>query len=119
MAAAPTLGSSCEGILLTSPAQIVMSGDRLRLVLSGDIDVSVAAKIASLADPAVAAHTGQVVVDLSAVTFIDSSGVGALVALHNSLADRGLGPLRVVPGPPNVMRVLRLVGLDEVFELTS
>lgn len=103
---------------MSSPAQIVIDGDRLRLVLSGAIDVSVAAEIAALADPVVASHTGEVVVDLTAVTFIDSSGVGALVALNNSLADRGLGALRVTPGPPNVMRVLHLVGLDEIFQLS-
>jgi len=103
---------------LTSPAEIVADGDRLRLILSGAIDVSVAADIAALADSA-AAHTGDVVVDLSDVTFIDSSGVGALVALNNSLADRGPRTLYLQPGPPNVMRVLHLVGLDEVFQLSS
>jgi anti-sigma B factor antagonist len=104
---------------LTSPARIVADGDRLRLILSGAIDVSVAAEIAALAEAAVAGHTGDVVVDLTDVSFIDSSGVGALVGLNNSLADRGLGTLHVRPGPPNVMRVLHLVGLDEVFHLTS
>jgi anti-sigma B factor antagonist len=104
---------------LTSPAQIVADGDRLRLVLSGDIDVRVAAEIAALADSAVAAHTCDVVVDLADVTFIDSSGIGALVALNNSLADQGPRTLYLRPGPPNVMRVLRLVGLDDVFQLSS
>jgi anti-anti-sigma factor len=94
-----------------------MEGARLRLVLTGAVDISAAEEIAALADPAIATHTGEVVVELSRVTFIDSAGVGALVALNNSLADRGLGPLRVTPGPPNVMQVLHLVGLDEVFEL--
>jgi anti-anti-sigma factor len=108
---------SLEGLLLSSPAQIVIDGDRLRLVLSGAIDVSVAEEIAALADPVVAARTGDVVVDLSGVTFIDSSGVGALVALNNSLTERGLPALHIAPGPPNVMRVLHLVGLDEVFQL--
>jgi anti-sigma B factor antagonist len=97
----------------------VADADRLRLVLSGAIDVSVAAEIAALADSALAVHTGDVVVDLADVTFIDSSGVGALVALNNALADRGLGALYLRPGPPNVMRVLHLVGLDEVFQLSS
>lgn len=104
---------------MTTPAQIVVDGDRLRFVLSGDIDVSVAAEIAALADSAVTAHAGDVLVDLSEVTFIDSSGVGALVALNNSLADQGVRTLYLRPGPPNVMRVLHLVGLDEVFQLTS
>lgn len=104
---------------MTSPAQIVMDGDRLRLRLTGAIDVNVSGHIAAVADPAMADHSGTVVADLSDVTFIDSSGLGALVALNNALTDRGHGPLQIVPGPPNVMRVLRLVGLDEVFVLTS
>ena len=104
---------------LTSTAKTVADGDRLRVILSGAIDVSVAAEIAALADSAVAAHTGDIVVDLSDVTFIDSAGVGALVALNNSLADRGTRTLYLQPGPPNVMRVLHLVGLDEVFQLSS
>lgn len=104
---------------MSSSIQIDIEGDRLRVVLAGAIDVSVAAEIGALADSAVADHTGTTVVDLSKVTFLDSSGVGALVTLNNSLTERGLESLRIVPGPPNVMRVLQIVGLDAVFHSTS
>jgi stage II sporulation protein AA (anti-sigma F factor antagonist) len=55
----------------------------------------------------------RVVIDLSQVTFMDSSGVNALIAAHQSaLAAQGWLRLVVVRGA--VLRTLQLVGLDTV-----
>lgn len=97
--------------------QIVDEDSCTRLVLTGEIDVSVAAELATSAEQVVAAAPAAVVVDLSAATFMDSSGVGALVSLSNAAAEAGLRPVQLVPGPRNVMRVLDIVGVHDVFEL--
>ncbi len=97
--------------------QIVDDGSSTRLVLTGEIDVSVAAQLATSAQQIVAAAPAAIVVDLSGATFLDSSGVGALVSLSNTAADAGLGRVQLKPGPRNVMRVLDIVGLQDVFEL--
>jgi anti-anti-sigma factor len=54
------------------------------------------------------------VVDLQAVTFLDSTGLGILVGDHKRLRDRG-GSLQVVCGPGLVSRVFRLTGVDRII----
>ena len=58
--------------------------------------------------------TGRVVLDLCRVDFLDSSGLGALVAIRRMLGGRGLDLMS--PTPP-VMRVLRLTRMDMVFSI--
>lgn len=57
--------------------------------------------------------TGRVVLDLGAVGFIDSSGLGAIVAAMKQLPD-GAG-LELADLQPNVDRVFRLTRMDTIF----
>ena len=56
-----------------------------------------------------------VVVDLSGVTFMDSSGIGALVSGRRRLAE-GAG-MRLVCTQPTVVRLFELTGLTAVFPM--
>ena len=51
-----------------------------------------------------------VALDLSEVTFLDSTGIHALVALHERCQEQDVA-LRIVPGPRQVQRVFSLCGL--------
>jgi anti-anti-sigma factor len=53
------------------------------------------------------------VVDLTGVTFLDSTGLGILVGDHKRLRDRG-GSLQIVCAPGLVSRVFRLTGVDRI-----
>ncbi len=55
-------------------------------------------------------------VDLSQATFLDSCGLGALVALHKT-ARRRQGTLRLRNPQPQVQQILGLTRLDKIFEL--
>jgi anti-sigma B factor antagonist len=55
-------------------------------------------------------------VDLSETTFLDSSGLGALVALHKTAQGRG-GVLRLIHPQPPVQQLLELTRLDQIFEV--
>jgi anti-sigma B factor antagonist len=85
------------------------------VTLSGDIDIQTAPalreRLASLS-PAVRI----VIVDLSAVEFLDSSGVGALVGAAAALRDTG-GSLRLACPPPQVQKVFRISRLAEVIPI--
>jgi len=63
---------------------------------------------------ALAFHDPWIVVDMSATTFVDSSGVGALVAAYK-LAAAGGGSLSLRHTSDGVLRTLRLMGLDGVL----
>ncbi|MFF8386911.1 STAS domain-containing protein [Streptomyces kanasensis] len=58
--------------------------------------------------------TARTVLDLGAVTFMDSSGVNVLVTAHQA-AHRAGGWLRLAAPSDPVMRVVELVGLDTVI----
>ncbi len=58
---------------------------------------------------------GRVVLDLSQVAFIDSSGLGAVVAVRKALgAER---PLELVGLTPTVQKVFRLTRMDSIFTI--
>lgn len=63
-------------------------------------------------------HPNQIIIDFHETTFIDSSGLGALVSnLKYAQAKEIIFRLRNVT--PQVMAVLKLTGLDQVFPLES
>lgn len=60
-------------------------------------------------------EAGPVVLDLSEVMFMDSSGLGAVIAVLKSMPDGR--DLRLCGLTPNVMRVFRLTHMDSVFTI--
>ena len=52
------------------------------------------------------------VLDLEAVEFIDSSGLQTILTAHAASQRDGFG-LTMLPGPPPVMKVFELAGLDD------
>jgi anti-sigma B factor antagonist len=58
----------------------------------------------------------SVVVDLSWLSFIDSTGLGALVAARNHANAAGAS-LRLVCKSERLLKVFRITGLHEVFEI--
>ncbi|MEW2304193.1 STAS domain-containing protein [Streptomyces sp. NPDC006655] len=63
-----------------------------------------------------AAHA--TVLDLSDVTFMDSSGVNALIAAHHAAQHHG-GQLRLAAPGPHVSEIFGIVGLAEVIPCHS
>jgi anti-sigma B factor antagonist len=57
-----------------------------------------------------------VVVDLTEVGFLDSTGLGALVAARTTASDAG-GRLPVVCDRDRILKLFRITGLDGVFEI--
>jgi anti-sigma B factor antagonist len=57
-------------------------------------------------------------VDLSQVSFIDSTGLGVLVGAEKQMRDAGQA-LRLVVTQPQILRLLELTGLDQVFTVLS
>jgi len=82
-------------------------------VVSGELDVRTAPALARVlsADPD---GEGAWHVDVSGVTFIDSSGLGALVAVAREAAERG-GSLRLDQPSTSVTRLLEITRMTEMF----
>jgi anti-sigma B factor antagonist len=92
---------SANGLpVVPAPAEVDGAGsDQLRHAL-----------IAAVDDHAI------VVVDMSANTFCDSSGIGALLTAARRATARG-GELRVVMPDTSVFRVFKLTGADRVLRI--
>ncbi|MFE8949350.1 STAS domain-containing protein [Streptomyces sp. NPDC007856] len=86
------------------------------LEITGELDYLTAPELRA-AFAALALRPGQrLVLDLAGMEFCDSSGITALIAArhhaHAAQADIALAAV-----PPPTLRVLRIVGLDQIFTL--
>ena len=81
------------------------------IAFSGEIDMSTVQVVSTTLEPLTGAG-GPVTVDLSGVSFMDSSGVHALFTAAAALGDRGCIIVHGVDGSVN--KVLRITGADSV-----
>lgn len=79
------------------------------------IDAAVAIRFKDRMRELTAGGEGPVILDLSRVGFVDSSGLGAIVAAMKFLAPRRRLDLAALT--PNVARVFRLTRMDGVFRI--
>jgi anti-sigma B factor antagonist len=79
--------------------------------LVGELDLSTAEQTAAELGPLFGA-SGDVVLDVSELTFIDSSGIRLLLQLHHALEDRGTLVLR--SPARHVANVLEIAGLPRL-----
>jgi anti-anti-sigma factor len=92
----------------------VLDGSDL-VTARGDLDVFSAQRFRDAAlHPDLSA--ALLVLDLTDVTFLDSSGVGALVAIQREARARD-AEVNVVCAPGPVLRVLTIMRLDQVLQL--
>lgn len=92
-------------------------GSVMTVRLTGEVDATLRRE-ATRALAAVRSSTLPVVVDLSAVSFIDSTGVGLLVQCHKACLETGT-TCTLRGTPRRVERVLSALGLVEVLHLGS
>jgi anti-sigma B factor antagonist len=85
--------------------------------LSGEIDVSTVGQARALLADAIGDNPGAVVtVDMGDVSFLDSTGIGAMVSALKR-ARQADGDLRLVGVQPQVMKVFQLTGLTRALEI--
>ena len=89
---------------------------RTVVTVSGEIDLATQGQLRARLNELVVAGHVDLVLDLSGVTFVDSTGLGALIgtrrrvhAFHGSLA-------LVIPNE-SVMKVFTITGLEKVFAI--
>ena len=83
--------------------------------LGGDIDIDTARDLRSHFIDRIAYDSSRVVVDLTNVEFVDSSGLGALISGWHITRDKG--EFRLAGANVSVQRVLTITGMHDVFQL--
>jgi anti-sigma B factor antagonist len=94
---------------------VAREGEDATVTLAGELDLSTSPDL----QDALAELTGEprtVVVDLSALEFCDSTGLAALLGAHKTLSDNG-GTLQLLAPNPMLVNLVRITGLDDVFEV--
>lgn len=85
--------------------------------LAGEIDAATVGLMKQDIGDAIAANPGTIVtIDMTGVTFLDSTGLGALVSALRQAHDNG-GDIRITNVASNVRKVFDITGLSKVFEL--
>jgi anti-sigma B factor antagonist len=88
--------------------------ERTVVGLHGEFDLCGEPHLYDALENAIALDQPTVVIDLRGLTFIDSSGIRALLVAARRCQETA-HVLHVVPGPPQVANVLRLCGVDDQF----
>lgn len=88
------------------------------VTVRGELDLASAPTLREALDAGLQPDLPRVAVDLTEVTFMDSSTLGVLVAALKQARRRG-GELRLVGVQGSPAKVIALTGLDDEFPLTA
>jgi anti-sigma B factor antagonist len=93
-------------------------GRRHVVAVSGEIDLATSPKLRSALDDALDSRVRELLVDLGATTFMDSSGIHVLFAIHaEALALDCRMTIVCPPGP--VRRLLEVTGYGERLPIVA
>ncbi|SDK17556.1 STAS domain-containing protein [Streptomyces indicus] len=92
------------------------AGSTLFLLLSGELDIWADEQLAPRAARLIPSARPAVVVDLHHVTFLDAGGVRLLLGIRQRVRGRH-GTVRLVRAHGQPLRVLRITGLENGFDL--
>lgn len=92
---------------------------RATVAVAGEVDVSNADVLRSAIDEALGREGVQAVdVNMADAPYIDSTGIGVLVGSAHKARDAGVA-FAVVDAQDNVVRILGLLGVDEVIDVKT
>ncbi|MEV6548485.1 STAS domain-containing protein [Streptomyces sp. NPDC051597] len=98
------------------PSRVYRMHGHTVLALCGEIDIATAAEVVPHLEAVTAPYEPKVVIDLSAVTFFDCSGLRLLSSARRRVRARH-GSLTVVCAHPFTLRILALSGLGPALRL--
>lgn len=91
-------------------------GDVPIVAVSGEVDVYSAPALKDNITEILQSGVTTLIVDLTAVAFLDSTGLGALVEARAATSDAG-GSLPLVCSQERILKLFTITGLDGVFTI--
>ncbi len=101
---------------MPNPFDIQRSESETSMAVRGSLDINTAPQLAEEIDKIVASKPKKVVVDLSGLDLIDSSGVAALVKLYKGIRGTG-GTVTMNGARDQPLAIFKLLRMDKVFNL--
>jgi anti-anti-sigma factor len=97
---------------------IQTSGKNCRVTLNGDLTASTVPELQTAFRQELERGISELTIDLGQTVALDSSGIGLLIAAHNSLKSRH-GTLRVVNVSKDILQLLQSLRLTQRFNVSS
>jgi anti-sigma B factor antagonist len=94
------------------------TGGRAVICVAGEVDLATAPVLQAAMLAALAAAPVELTVDLDAVSFLDSSGIQALLNGWKRAGADGI-PFVIASPPAQVRKVLDITGLTELFAIST
>ena len=86
--------------------------------IEGEIDINTSPGIKKSLDKLLQAKTPKIIVNLSKVTYVDSSGLATLVEILKNMRSYG-GRLRLTNLLPKVKSLFEITKLEKLFEIMA
>ena len=94
------------------------TGTVLKIKLRGEIDHHSAVAVRSAIDDMIRSRRPcELVIDMSAVDFMDSSGLGLIMGRYNTMKQIG-GSVTVADPNPATEKIMNLAGLERIIKIT-
>ena len=94
------------------------TGTVLKIKLRGEIDHHSAVALRSAIDDMIRSKRPcELVIDMSAVDFMDSSGLGLIMGRYNTMRELG-GGVTVADPNPATEKIMNLAGLERIIKIT-
>lgn len=93
------------------------SNGRAAVVVRGEVDMATAPQLRDALVALVDGGASRIALDCRGLDFLDSSGIGVLIAVRKRLGDDG--SLTLEAPPAHVRKVLELTGVSEHVVITS
>ena len=91
--------------------------DGASVTVRGEVDMATAPQLRDALDELVDGGASRILLDCRGLDFLDSSGIGVLIAVRKRLGDDG--SLTLEAPPAHVRKVLELTGVSEHVTITS
>jgi anti-sigma B factor antagonist len=92
-------------------------GDIPVIAVTGELDLASTPALRELLEAHLAAGSATIVVDLTAVTFLDSTALGVLVSAFKRCRELG-GDLRLAITEPRILKLFTITGLHDMFSIS-
>ncbi|MBS0658278.1 MAG: STAS domain-containing protein [Verrucomicrobia bacterium] len=88
------------------------------VALTGEIDLHQSSQVLARIDPLIKARTPKIRIDLSGVSYMDSSGIATMIDAMQRTQSYG-GQFTLAGIGPGVMKIFKIARLDQFFEIEA
>ena len=86
--------------------------------VTGEVDIYTATQFKESIEKLIEANTKDIFLDLTDLSYIDSTGIGILIELRKGSMSRDLNMTLINP-QKNVVKLLQLTGVDQIFSIVE